>query len=89
MLVVVITDARHEPARLDQQMTEWLESKGKTFIVVATKSDKLSANKLKANLASLSGAFSGSTVIPYSSLTRLGRDQVWRKIISAADIQRG
>ena len=89
VLVVVITDARHEPAKLDLQMTEWLQSRGKPFIVVATKSDKLSANKLKANLARLSGAFSGATVIPYSSVTRLGTDQVWREIVSAANVQHG
>ena len=88
-LVVVITDARHEPAGLDLQMTGWLQSRGTPFIVVATKSDKLSANKLKTNVTRLSGALSGATVIPYSSLTRLGRDQVWREIISAANIQRG
>jgi GTP-binding protein len=89
VLVVVITDARHEPAKLDLQMTEWLQSRGKPFIVVATKSDKLSANKLKANLARLSGAFSGAKVISYSSVTRLGTDQVWREIVSAANVQRG
>jgi GTP-binding protein EngB required for normal cell division len=63
-------------------MTEWLRSKGKPFIVVATKSDKLSNNQLRANLLRLSGAFDGSTVIPYSSIGRLGSDRVWREITS-------
>jgi GTP-binding protein len=89
VLVVVITDARHEPARLDLQMTEWLQSKGKPFIVVATKSDKLSANKLKASLARLGEAFDGAAVTPYSSVSRLGADRVWREIISAANVKRG
>jgi GTP-binding protein len=88
VLVVVITDARHEPARLDLQMTEWLQSRGKPFIVVATKSDKLSANQLKASLARLGAAFDGATVTPYSSPSRLGADRVWREIISAAKVNK-
>jgi GTP-binding protein len=88
VLVVVITDARHEPAKLDLQMTEWLQSRRKPFVVIATKSDKLSANKLKANMALVTRAFSGAIVIPYSSLTRRGADQIWREIVSAAGIER-
>src|SRR5215468_6116399 len=57
VLVVVITDSRHEPTRLDLQMTEWLQSRGKPFIIVATKSDKLSSNRLRTNLVRLSAAF--------------------------------
>jgi|SRR5262245_26695852 len=82
VLVVVITDSRREPTRLDLQMTEWLQSRGKPFIIVATKSDKLSSNRLRTNLVRLSGALGGKTVIPYSSLGRLGADRVWREIVS-------
>jgi len=92
VLVVVITDSRHEPTRLDLQMTEWLQSRGKPFIIVATKSDKLSANRLRTNLMRLSAAFDGTKVIPYSSLGRLGADRVWREIeskLSAANAQNG
>jgi GTP-binding protein len=82
VLVVVITDSRHEATRLDLQMTEWLQSRGKPFIIVATKSDKVSGNRLRANLARLSAAFDGNKVIPYSSLGRLGVDRVWTEITS-------
>jgi GTP-binding protein len=82
VLVVVITDSRHEPTRLDLQMTEWLRSRGKPFIIVATKSDKLSGNQLRANLVRLSAAFEGNKVVPYSSLGRLGSDRLWREITS-------
>ena len=82
VLVVVIIDSRHEPARLDLQMTEWLESRGKSFIVVATKSDKMGGNLLRTNVARLSAAFEKSSVIPYSSPGRLGADRVWKEITS-------
>ena len=82
VLVVVITDSRHGPTRLDLQMTEWLKSRGKPFIIVATKSDKLSGNQLRANLVRFSAAFDSNTVIPYSSINRLGSDRVWREITS-------
>jgi GTP-binding protein len=92
VLIVVITDSRHEPTRLDLQMTEWLESRGKPFIIVATKSDKLSGNRLRANLVRLSAAFEGSAMIPYSSIGRLGADRVWKEItlrLSASRAQSG
>src|SRR5712664_2132670 len=41
VLSIVITDSRREPTELDLLMKEWLEARGKPFIIVATKADKL------------------------------------------------
>ena len=50
VLSILITDSRHEPTELDLLMKEWLETRGKPFIIVATKADKLSSNQLRASL---------------------------------------
>jgi GTP-binding protein len=83
-LGVLIVDVRHEPQRLDLQMREWMEATGRQYCVVATKSDKLSRPKLAAQAATLRAAY-GPSVIPYSSLTRLGEQDVWRAIRSAME----
>ncbi|HLG14523.1 MAG TPA: ribosome biogenesis GTP-binding protein YihA/YsxC [Blastocatellia bacterium] len=80
MLSIAITDSRHEPSKLDLQMKEWLQSRGKPFIIVATKADKLSGNKLKTNLSRASEMLGTDNVIPYSAVTRRGADRVWKMI---------
>lgn len=43
-MAVLVLDARHEPAQLDGVMRDWLEAGGIPYLVVGTKSDKLSGN---------------------------------------------
>lgn len=44
--VILVVDSRHEPTVQDKQMYEWILHLGFTGFVVATKTDKLSKNKL-------------------------------------------
>lgn len=80
VLSVLITDSRHEPKSLDLQMKEWLEATGKPFVIVATKADKLSRNQLESNLRRASELMGRDDIIPYSAVTRIGRDRLWREI---------
>lgn len=81
MLSIAITDSRHEPTQLDLLMREWLETRGKPFIIVATKADKLSGNKLRASLNRASARYGkDETIIPYSAVTRQGADRIWKEI---------
>jgi ribosome biogenesis GTP-binding protein YsxC/EngB len=87
-LFIQLVDARHKPTELDRQLNEWLIFHQKTHIVVATKADKLSSNKLQKSLSEIRRDFPESEIIPYSSLTGKGREAVWREIeraLSAAD----
>lgn len=43
--IVQIIDARHKPTKDDKMMVEWLKASGLSFLVVATKVDKISNNK--------------------------------------------
>jgi GTP-binding protein len=83
VLSIQLIDSRHEPTALDRQLNEWLVANEKPFIIVATKSDKLSANQLKKQLKVIESTVSAEKVIPYSSLTGKGRDEVWESIKNA------
>ena len=80
VLCVQLIDSRHEPTRLDLQLNEWLNFNGKPHIAVATKADKLSSNQLSKQLKVIRMALKFSDVIPYSSETGKGREEVWRSI---------
>jgi GTP-binding protein len=84
-LCVQLIDARHKPTTLDIQLNEWLEHYDKPHIVAATKADKLSANDLRKSLNVIQQTFERTRVIPYSSHTGRGRDELWAEINSAVD----
>jgi GTP-binding protein len=81
MLSILITDSRHEPTQLDLLMRDWLEARGRPFIIIATKSDKLSSNQLRANLSRASAVFGKEEeIVAYSAVTRRGADRIWKMI---------
>jgi len=59
-----------------------LQSIGREFLVVATKTDKLSGNKLRGALASLAREHRVDSVLPYSARTNDGRAELWREMSS-------
>lgn len=46
-LVIILIDIRHEPTNLDLQMIEYVKQCGYPYIIVCTKADKLSKQKIK------------------------------------------
>ena len=85
-LVLQLIDIRVGPTEDDIMMINWLIETGVPFTVVATKTDKLSKSQLSAALTSLDKNFFGGTgieVIPFSSVTRDGKDLLWNKILTA------
>ena len=83
VLSVHLIDARHEPTARDLQLNDWLTHDGKPHVIVATKSDKLSNNELRRNLARAGQVLGTSDILPYSSVTGRGRDDVWRVLAGA------
>ena len=89
VLSIHIVDSRHEPTTLDLQLREWLLANGKPFLTVATKSDKLSQNESRKNLARARkvldavGSDAGGDLVAYSATTGHGRERVWRAIEEA------
>jgi GTP-binding protein len=82
-LCIQLVDSRHKPSSLDLQLHEWLLFNEMSHIVVATKSDKLSANELSKQLRTIRTEMPESTLIAYSSQTGRGRDVVWSEIAGA------
>jgi GTP-binding protein len=84
-LAIVLVDINVPPQPPDQQLIRFLEHAGRDFLVVATKSDKLSGNKLRSALSSLAEAHEIDSVLPYSARTAAGRSELWRAIRDRVD----
>jgi GTP-binding protein len=83
VLSIQLIDSRHPPTGLDRDLNEWLVFHQKNHIIVATKADKLSSNKLRKSLDEIQDVLPDSKIIAYSSETGKGRDVVWREIETA------
>ncbi|MBR3876232.1 MAG: YihA family ribosome biogenesis GTP-binding protein [Clostridia bacterium] len=85
-LVIQLIDIRTGPSDDDIMMINMMLEREIPFIVVATKTDKLSKTALKNTLDDLHNQYfngTGIEVIPFSSVTRDGKDEVWRRISDA------
>lgn len=86
--VVVITDARVGITEKDQQMIEYLAYYKLPFVIVATKTDKLSENQLNKALAEARNQISPtitSEICRFSSVSGRGKDQLWHIIDKLID----
>ena len=85
-LVIQLIDIRTGPTEDDILMLNWMIEQDIPFIVVSTKTDKLSKSQLNDALEGLkSGCFAGTgiEIIPFSSVTRDGKDELWSRIFDA------
>ena len=82
-LSIHLIDARHEPTATDLQLNEWLKHQGKPYLIVATKSDKLSNNELTRTLRRAKEMLGTPEILTYSSVTGRGRDAIWHAIADA------
>ena len=85
-LVIQLMDIRTGPTDDDIMMINMMLEREIPFILVATKTDKLSKTALKNRIDELHAeCFEGTgiEIIPFSSVTRDGKDEVWRRISDA------
>ena len=82
-LCVALVDCKVPPQESDRQLIDWLRSTDRSFIVVATKADRLSGNELPVALRNLQSGLSIEKLIPYSSKTGTGKDDLWAAIRQA------
>lgn len=80
VLSILLIDSRHLPTAFDLQMKSWLERQARPYIVVLTKSDKLSNNELRNQTLKIKAALGTQDLIAYSATTNLGRDALWSAI---------
>ncbi len=85
-LVIQLIDIRIDPTDDDIMMINWLIDNEVPFIIAATKTDKLSKSQLNTALEKLNKEYfdgTGIEIIPFSSVTKVGRDILWNKISDA------
>src|SRR6202167_1715278 len=83
-LCLALVDANVPPQNSDRQLLDFLNASGREFLLIATKSDRLSNNQLRNALTSLDDAYPTAAGIPFSAKTAAGRDEVWKKIRQSA-----
>ncbi len=79
--VVLLVDIRHAPTKDDVMMYNWIVETGLTPVIVATKLDKIKRSQKDKQLKLLRetlGIKAGSdiNIVPYSSETKQGRDEL-------------
>ena len=85
-LVLQLIDVRIGPTDDDIMMINWLIDNEVPFKVVATKADKLSKAQLAAALKKIDEEFfkgTGIEIVPFSSVTTIGKDDVWNSIFDS------
>lgn len=86
--VVQLVDSRIGLTADDVDMINWLIDSQIPFIVVATKVDKLNATNRKNNLAQLKEDLhftDEDVLVPFSSQTREGKEELWREIFKLCE----
>lgn len=81
--VFLLIDIRHDPSANDKQMYDWIVSNGYNPIIIATKLDKIKRSQVEKHLKAVRtglGAPGTSILLPYSALTKQGRDEIYECI---------
>ena len=78
--VFLLIDIRHEPSANDVMMYDWIVRQGFYPVIIATKADKIKRSQLQKHLKMIRTTLqlpAGTKVIPFSSVTKQGRDEIW------------
>ena len=81
----LLIDIRHEPSDNDIMMYDWMVNQGFAPIIIATKSDKLKKSQIAAHIKTIKDVLHvkpGTVVIPFSSMSKEGRNEIWKLIDS-------
>jgi GTP-binding protein len=82
-LIVQLIDIRHNPTKDDKLMMEWILSMGFPFVVVCTKSDKISKHKVASQVEIIRkelGLSDHAQILPFSCVASQGRDALLKCI---------
>ena len=87
--VFLLIDIRHEPSANDRLMYQWIVDQGYEPVIIATKLDKIKRSQVQKHVNMLKEGLAlvpGTTVIPFSSVTKQGRDEIWELIEKDCEI---
>ena len=78
--VFLLIDIRHKPSANDKMMYDWVVAQGYHPIIIATKVDKLKRSQVQKQVKIVKEGLDlipGTQIIPFSSVTKQGRDEIW------------
>ncbi|MCR4869389.1 GTP-binding protein [Lachnospiraceae bacterium C10] len=78
-VIFLLVDIRHAPGKNDIQMYDWIKYMEYQPIILATKADKIKRSQLQKHVKMLReglGADEDTIIVPFSSVTGQGRDEV-------------
>lgn len=79
-LVCLLVDSRHDPTKIDIALMEWLENNNKKFLVILTKCDKINQKLIVERKEQVEHLLqlckNNIEVLPYSSKTNMGRNEL-------------
>jgi len=81
--IIEIIDSRHGITQSDLDMINWLIQLGLPTLLIATKTDKLPRSKANHIIQKLESEATGLGVpglIPFSKVTKQGKDEIWQAI---------
>jgi GTP-binding protein len=78
-LCLCLVDASIPPQDSDSKMIDYLRQHNRALLVIATKADRV-GNRLPASINALKRAHGVDLVLPYSSKSGLGQDELWKRL---------
>jgi GTP-binding protein len=79
-LCVALVDVNVPPQHSDRQLLDFLSASRREFLLVGTKSDRLSSNQLHTALRTLGQQYPAARLLPFSAKTGAGRDELWKQL---------
>ena len=79
-LCLALVDVNVASQASDRQLLDFLESSGRSLLIVATKSDRLSGNQLGNAVRTMAQEHPRANIVPYSARTGAGKEELWKQI---------
>ena len=81
--VFLLIDIRHDPGANDCRMYDWILKSGYQPVIIATKLDKIKKSQVNKQMKAIRETLRvkpGTIIIPFSSRTKQGREEIWELI---------
>ncbi|MDF2941187.1 MAG: engB [Herbinix sp.] len=89
-IVFLLLDIRHDPSENDKSMYDWIVYQGFQPIIIATKLDKINRSQKEKQIKVIREGLNvipGTKILPFSALTKQGREEIWDCIESICELK--
>jgi len=91
-MIIMLVDIRHTPSKDDIQMYQWLENSKIHCVIAAVKVDKIPRSQVITKLKDIRETLklnSNVNIIPFSSETKQGKEDLWGSVDFLAEEEQG